>query len=180
MQKGFQKSSDLQKVKGKHSEVYLIGKYAIKVFGNKFTYNFLKEVKLLTLLQPFKFVPKIYAVDLHDLKIVMQRVKGVTIAEHLDRDVVEQCLNNCLILDMLGIEKQEMNHPDKHIITSDRVYFIDFERGRFKDRPSNLTQFCVYLKRRGIEVDRELMAEYKKNPNLRVFKKIKSEIVSSL
>ena len=167
-------------MRGKHSEVYLVGNYAIKVFKEGFRYNFLKEVKFLTLLQPFKFVPELYFIDFENLRIVMKRISGLRISDHLDRSVIEQCLNCCFILDMLGIEKQEMNHPDKHIIIADRVYFIDFERGRFKDKPSNLTQFCVYLMRKGVAINRELMVKYKKNPNLEIFERIRSEIASSL
>jgi len=167
-------------VRGKHSEVYLVGNYAIKVFKEGFRYNFLKEVKFLTLLQPFKFVPELYFIDFENLRIVMKRISGLRISDHLDRSVIEQCLNCCFILDMLGIEKQEMNHPDKHIIIADRVYFIDFERGRFKNKPSNLTQFCVYLMRKGVAINRELMVKYKKNPNLEIFERIRSEIASSL
>ena len=167
-------------MRGKHSEVYLVGNYAIKVFKEGFRYNFLKEVKFLTLLQPFKFVPELYFIDFENLRIVMKRISGLRISDHLDRSVIEQCLNCCFILDMLGIEKQEMNHPDKHIIIADRVYFIDFERGRFKNKPSNLTQFCVYLMRKGVAINRELMVKYKKNPNLKIFERIRSEIASSL
>ncbi len=166
-------------MRGKHSEVYLVGNYAIKVFKEGFRYNFLKEVKFLTLLQPFKFVPELYFIDFENLRIVMKRISGLRISDHLDRSVIEQCLNCCFILDMLGIEKQEMNHPDKHIIIADRVYFIDFERGRFKNKPSNLTQFCVYLMRKGVAVNRELMVKYKKNPNLEIFERIRSEIAAS-
>ncbi|WP_456468196.1 hypothetical protein [Archaeoglobus sp.] len=156
-----------------------MGNYAIKVFKEGFRYNFLKEVKFLTLLQPFKFVPELYFIDFENLRIVMKRISGLRISDHLDGSVIEQCLNCCFILDMLGIEKQEMNHPDKHIIIADRVYFIDFERGRFKNKPSNLTQFCVYLMRKGVAVNRELMVKYKKNPNLEIFERIRSEIAAS-
>ena len=166
-------------MRGKHSEVYLVGNYAIKVFKEGFRYNFLKEVKFLTLLQPFKFVPELYFIDFENLRIVMKRISGLRISDHLDRSVIEQCLNCCFILDMLGIEKQEMNHPDKHIIIADRVYFIDFERGRFKNKPSNLAQFCVYLMRKGVAVNRELMVKYKKDPNLEIFERIRSEIAAS-
>ena len=172
-----QESLELRKERGKHSEVYLIKKYAIKIFKEKYKYNFLKEVKFLRLLQPFRFVPEIYYVDFDQLRIVMKRIEGRRISELIDVNVVRQCIDYCFILDVMKIQKEEMNHPDKHILIANRVYFIDFERGRFKDRPSNLTQFCNYLRRRGVELDKRLMIEYKRNPNAEIFGKIKSSIL---
>ena len=81
----------------------------------------------------------------------MEYVKGREIGKSLrslqTRDV-ERMLEICRVLDRLGIQKEEMNHPDRHIIISDRVVFIDFERSVYRSRPSNLTQFAVYLNTR--------------------------------
>lgn len=166
-------------VSGKHSKVYLIGKYAIKVFSSRFRYNFLKEAKFLLLLQPFGFVPRLYSIDPENLKIVMQRVEGCRIADCLNADVVAKCFDLCYLLDRMGIQKEEMNHPDKHVIVSDRVYFIDFERGRFKKNPSNLTQFCAYLEKRGVEMDRQLVSSYKKGYDHATFLTLKKEVLKS-
>ncbi len=167
----------LEVLRGKHSKVYLIGKYAIKVFSSRFRYNFLKEVKFLHLLQPFGFVPKLYSIDPEDLKIVMQRIEGCRISECLNADVVARCFDCCYLLDKLGLQKEEMNHPDKHILISDRVYFIDFERGRFKRNPSNLTQFCAYLQKKGVEVDRDLISSYKRSYDYETFLVLKKEVL---
>ncbi len=159
--------------------VYLFDTYAVKVFEEKYRYNFLKEVKFLTLLQPFGFVPELYFVDFDGLKVTMQRLGGRRIGECIGRKVVDRCLECCFILDVLGIEKQEMNHPGKHIIVDGGVYFIDFERARLKKRPSNLTQFTVYLKKFGIKLEKNLIRRYKFEINRKNFEIIRRRILKS-
>ena len=169
-----EKSSELQR--GRHSTVYLLGKYAVKQFHERFRYNFLKEVKFLTLLQPFFFTPKLYFIDFTSRKIVMERLKGKRLEDAFSKRTVERALEACFILDSMGIEKQEMNHPEKHIIVSDDVYFIDFERSRFKSRPSNLTQFSVYLRRFGINIEKRLLKNYKISMNRESFNEILDDL----
>ncbi len=166
------KSSKLLK-RGRHSVVYLIGKYAIKVFDEKYRYNFKKEVKFLTLLQPFDFVPKIYYVDTDNQKIVMERIYGEILPNAVSRENVKKCLEICFILDMIGIQKEEMSRPEKHIlIQGDRVVFIDFERGVLTDKPSNVSQFCAYIKKFGFNIPTELIRRYKKHPRKDLFLEI--------
>ncbi len=173
-----EKSSGLQKDRGRHSVVYLTKKYAIKVFRKGFRYNFEKEVKFLRLLQPFGFVPKLYFVDPVDTKIVMERIRGKKIRDEMNAKVLERCLDICFILDTIGVHKEEMNHPDRHIIVSDkRVYFIDFERSVLTSKPANLTQFCTYLRRWGVEVQAELLATYKRKRRSEDFKRIKRVVL---
>jgi len=166
--------------KGKHSAVYIFGRYAIKQFDERFEYNFLKEVKFLTLLQPFFFTPKLYFVDFERRRIVMEKIEGRSLKEAFQREVLEKCVEACYILDSLGIEKQEMNHPEKHVIVGEKVYFIDFERARFKKRPSNLTQFCMFLKRFGIYVEKNLLKEYKADMEFEKFLRVKESILKNL
>lgn len=173
-----EKSLELRR--GKHSIVYLGEKYAIKQFYERFEYNFLKEVKFLTLLQSFFFTPKLYFIDFANLRIVMERLRGKRFEEAFSKKAVERALEACFIMDSLGIEKQEMNHPDKHIIVSDDVRFIDFERARFKTHPSNLTQFCMYLKRFGVKVEMNLLKEYKTSMNRESFSKILQSALEKL
>lgn len=167
----------LELQKGKHSVVYLTKEYAIKQFHGQFLYNFLKEVKFLILLQPFFFTPKLYFVDFINRRIVMERLKGRKFEEVFSKFTVRRALEACFIMDSIGIEKQEMNRPEKHIIVSDDVYFIDFERSRFKERPSNLTQFCMYLRKFGIEVERGLLQEYKSSISRESFEKILERVL---
>lgn len=166
--------------KGKHSTVYLAGNYAIKQFQKRFEYNFLKEVKFLLLLQPFFFVPKIYYIDFLNRRLVMERVDGKSLAEAFNPSAVSRSLHACFILDSMGIEKQEMNHPEKHIIVGRDVYFIDFERARFKKKPSNLTQFCAYLRKFGVDVETKLLREYKSNQSYDSFMRLKRRVMEFL
>ena len=166
---------ELQKEKGKHSEVYLTSRYAIKVFRREFIYNFFKEAKFLTLLQPFDFIPRLYCVDFKNLKLVMERVEGERIGNlfreatkgrkyTVFENVVMKCLDICFLLDSLCIQKEEMHRPDKHIIVQrNRVVLIDFERSHFTKKPSNLSQFVSYLPFKIDDELKKLIAQYKRN-----------------
>ncbi len=134
-------------LRGKHSVIYVRDDRLIKRFKPELRYNFIKEAQILTSLQPFGFVPKIYSVNLRCLEIEMEFVRGEYIGDILphDKEVVMDSLKICRKLDLMGIQKEEMRNPYKHIIKADRVVFIDFERSVIKDRPSNLTQFLNYL-----------------------------------
>lgn len=178
MQSRLEESSKWRK--GKHSIVYLAGNYAIKQFHKNFEYNFLKEVKFLLLLQPFFFVPKMYYIDFLNRRLVMERIDGKSLAEAFNPSVVSRCLHACFILDSMRIEKQEMNHPEKHIIVGRDVYFLDFDRARFKKNPSNLTQFCVYLRKFGINVEASLLREYKSEQSYDCFLKLKKRVMEFL
>jgi putative serine/threonine protein kinase len=81
-------------------------------------------------------------------------------------DIVAQCK----LLDDIGINKQEMTHPHKHILVSkSNVFFIDFERARRTQRPKNITQICQWLSStdlasllgdKGIIIPRDAMREH--------------------
>jgi putative serine/threonine protein kinase len=179
------------KIKGKHSEVFVFGKYAVKVFKKDFIFNFFKETKFLRLLQPFRFVPELYAVDGQELKISMEFIDGEEIRSVLSEGepeevtrVIDRSLKICFLLDQLRIQKEELNHPDKHILLRNGdVYFIDFERSHFSMRPSNVTQFATYIMRNfdiGNNKLRDLLGNYKKSYEISEFRKIKDKIVSKL
>jgi predicted Ser/Thr protein kinase len=64
------------------------------------------------------------------------------------RKVVFNLLDQLHALDSHGIEKLELTRPVKHIIVrhSDSVPVqIDFERARYSEHPSNVTQFLQFL-----------------------------------
>ncbi len=153
--------------RGKHSLVYLVGKYAVKVFDDRFLLNFRKEVRALRILQPFGFVPALYSVGRRF--VVMERVDGVEIRNaELTSRLIDGCMRCCLILDVLGIQKEEMHRPDRHILVKrgGSIKFIDFERSVFTEKPSNLTQFAVYVCRR-LDLDLksylDILKEYRKS-----------------
>ena len=60
--------------------------------------------------------------------------------------VIKRVFEQCFVLDQLGINKEEMHHPHKHILVDRyRVVMLDFERCRYTDDPGNVTQFSSYL-----------------------------------
>jgi hypothetical protein len=86
----------------------------------------------------------------------------------------------------MGINKEEMHHPQKHIIIMERMrcgkkeavpVMIDFERCSFRDKQKNVTQYLEYvcrlgkiLREKGILVDaeevRRFSVKYKKKGKL--------------
>ncbi|MBW3003513.1 hypothetical protein KY337_03040 [Candidatus Woesearchaeota archaeon] len=63
------------------------------------------------------------------------------------KDVLFKVFNLMYKLDKLGIDKEEMHHPKKHVIIDEqlRVYLIDFERANKTEKPKNVTQFVQYV-----------------------------------
>ena len=93
--------------------------------------------------------------------------------------VIKKLLNQCYIMDNIGVNKEEMHHPHKHIyITKNhRPVMIDFERCSRTENPKNVTQFVEFLAR--IKKDlkeftydpdklRELAKEYKQSRDLEI------------
>ena len=174
-------------MKGRHSEIKLRNGIVIKKFHPEFRYNFWKELVFLNSLQPFFFVPRLIDHNSARLEIKMEFVRGQHIGEIIENigaNQIEKILNICRILDMLGIQKEEMNHPDRHIIIGKRIVFIDFERSVLKDRPSNLTQFVTYLnfKRKIICMDEliKMMKPYKMNFDEISYRNVRETILSRI
>jgi release factor glutamine methyltransferase len=63
------------------------------------------------------------------------------------KKVLLNILEQCYVLDTLGMNKQEMHHPFKHIIIDkdNHPTLIDFERAYTTKKPHNVTQFieCI-------------------------------------
>lgn len=108
-------------------------------------------------------------------RLVREFVEGERIEEFLvecspeeAKAVMRQALDQCKVMDDLGINKFEMTHPYKHILVTDtgRAVMIDFERCRHTEKPKNVTQFCQYIARlqeklgwNGVVVDGERAKE---------------------
>ncbi len=98
------------------------------------------------------------------------------------RDVLEQCFT----MDSLGVNKEEMHHPQKHVlVTTDGPVLIDFERCNQTEKPQNVTQFVEFICRMkdelvkkdiivGVEALRNLAREYKEVYTRQVFEEIKN------
>jgi len=82
------------------------------------------------------------------------------------------------VLDKLGVNKEEMHHPYKHVLITkkQKPVLLDFERCHLSEKPKNVTQFCQcvaseYMKhtflKKGIKVSRQKMIKaaehYKKD-----------------
>ena len=86
-------------------------------------------------------------------------VEGEFIADFFDREknkkilkrVITTTFAQCFQLDKLGIDKEEMHHPYKHVLIGktkqkkNSITLIDFERAHFTENPKNVTQFCTYI-----------------------------------
>lgn len=122
---------------------------------------------------------------------VYQFAEGLFIKQFLEqeknknkiKEVLENVFLQCYKLDKLGINKEEMHNPYKHIVIGKKITLIDFERACFSKKPHNVTQFIQYVLRnkkllegKGFKIDRDkfikLGREYKKNRNKKNFNQI--------
>lgn len=128
--------------------------------------------------------------------LVYQFVEGEFILSWIEKNnhlgikaVLGSILNQCYVLDKLGVNKEEMHHPNKHIIVTkeNRPVLIDFERCSKTLKPKNVTQFLEYLCRIkdelkdkdfkiDIEVIRNLASEYKDTLNQNIILEILNKI----
>ncbi|KAF4138228.1 hypothetical protein GN958_ATG12580 [Phytophthora infestans] len=93
-----------------------------------------------------------------------ERLEGKNVVEFLgDGDeattsanamwVVREMLCQCFAMDLMGINKEEMTHPHRHIIVHRsthqqvrwRCTFVDFEKCSSTKKPKNVTQLCQFL-----------------------------------
>lgn len=100
--------------------------------------------------------PKFF--KLEDGKLFMEYIRGAPIGEYLEqhaftKELAQEILNQCRVLDKLHVNKFEMHHPTKHILikagkpSRKTVVMIDFERCRWTEKPKNITQFVQFLQR---------------------------------
>ena len=127
-------------------------------------------------------------------------VEGINISEFLEKpiinkkaiiDLIKKIMSQMYIMDKLKINKEEMSHPQKHIIINkkNKPVLIDFERAHCTIKPSNATQFCDFLiskhmatilKSNNIKIDDKKIIsaakKYKKQQNKENFNRIINEI----
>ncbi len=85
------------------------------------------------------------------------------------KKVLNVVLLQCRQMDELGMTKEEMHHPQKHVLIDKqgRVVLLDFERCTRTDKPQNVTQFIEFICRLkkplklNVDLLRELAANYK-------------------
>ncbi|MFH1455951.1 MAG: hypothetical protein ABIF40_03310 [archaeon] len=61
------------------------------------------------------------------------------------KNMLTNVLNQCRELDLLKVNKLEMNYPYKHIMVDKKPVMIDFERMKKTPTPKNVTQFCQFI-----------------------------------
>ena len=112
------------------------------------------EVKQLKILNKHSIGPKLlfYGKDY----FVYEYVKGDFIRQYFDKketkrsDVVAVLCNvfeQMFAMDKLGLNKEEMHHPVKHIIIgkNNKPVLVDFERCKPKKKVHNVTQFVQFV-----------------------------------
>ncbi|MFC1801417.1 HemK2/MTQ2 family protein methyltransferase [Nanoarchaeota archaeon] len=96
------------------------------------------------------------------------------------KKVIKNVFEQCFILDLLSINKEEMHRPLKHIIIKyPKVTLIDFERTHIAKKPHNVTQFIqfiTYLLKLNKTKMRKLAQEYKQQMTKKNFQKIINKI----
>lgn len=142
------------------------------------------EASLLKILNKYKIGPKLIKHTSSELYI--EYIQGKTIREFLEAEknkqkiktIINKILKQLRTLDNLKINKEEMVNPYKHIIITkaNKVVLIDFERSRFTEKPSNITQFFQYLSANKLvtfnEELKQLLRDYKNNPSETNYKKL--------
>lgn len=97
------------------------------------------------------------------------------------RKVLKDVLNQCYIMDSIGVNKEEMHNPYKHILVSNgKAVMLDFERCHVSQSPKNVTQFCQYISNnkmkkmldaKGLKIDKRklisLDKKYKKDLDIK-------------
>lgn len=137
--------------------------------------------------------PKLIYYD--DEHVVYEFIEGELILDYVKSarkeaiiDLIFSVFDKMYDMDMIGVDKEEMHRPFKHIfVTENGPKMIDFERCNISIKPKNVTQFCqcVYSMKdelliKGIHIDekklRKLSKEYKSDMSRKNLDKIKSHI----
>jgi len=96
------------------------------------------------------------------------------------KSVLKKVFQQCFEMDQMGINKEEMHHPRKHIIVKyPKVTLIDFERTHQTEKPKNVTQFTQFVSSiRSLSKKKmqKLAQTYKKEMTEKNLKKIIKEI----
>ncbi|MFC1731870.1 HemK2/MTQ2 family protein methyltransferase [candidate division KSB1 bacterium] len=156
-----------------------------------------REAKVLKILNKNKIGPKILFAGTDFF--VYEFIEGVFIPEFLERSskkqiiaVIKDVFQQCYKLDRLGINKEEMHHPYKHVVVSKKgkSVLLDFERAKNTINPHNVTQFCQYvssvkvrnLTKGKLKIDgnklRKLAAIYKKDQTKKNYDNILKTIIA--
>jgi putative serine/threonine protein kinase len=130
------------------------------------------------------FIKKIEGINLEEINKLISTYKNEKRKSSLlclKYKILLKSLWISFILDKLGINKEEMNHPEKHIIFSKgKVFFIDFEKAHLSKKRKNVTQLTFYITKelkKDFQMDNKLkiysiLKNYKNSYSLKEFKKL--------
>jgi putative serine/threonine protein kinase len=178
--------------KGKRGVIYREGNVCIKEKNPSSAVDTLaNEAKYLKILNKKSIGPRF--IKYVKGKLYREFVDGTRISDYFEQEaskekiisVIKQVLEQCKIMDDLGIDKKELTNPYKDIIITEdnNAVMIDFERCKESKKPKNVTQFLQYIARnkpmledKGIMIDKEelitLGKKYKSKPNKENFNNI--------
>ena len=139
--------------KGKRGLVYKEKNIMIKTKNPKSTApgRIQIEAQFLKKLNKYGIGPKF--IEFSGDELFMEYINGILFEEYIKnnsreniKEVIKNLLKQLNKMDKLGINKEEMHHPFKHIIIRHNVpILIDFERCNYTKNPKNVTQFIQYL-----------------------------------
>ena len=154
------------------------------------------EIKFLKALNKKNIGPKLLFYG--ENYLVYEFAEGKFILDYLKNNkkenikkIILKIMEQLHVMDKLKINKEEMSHPQKHIIIDKKnnPVLIDFERTRYTIKPGNVTQFCDFLissnilktlKNDNINLDKNELIDaailYKKHQNNKNFNSIKKLI----
>ncbi|MBS3116381.1 methyltransferase [Candidatus Woesearchaeota archaeon] len=110
------------------------------------------EVKWLKLLNKYHLGP--FFLFSGKNYFVCQFIEGEFIMKWIEKNtkdkiilLLKNILQQCYVLDTFKVTKEEMHHPQKHIIidSNNTPVFLDFERCTETPKPKNVTQFLEFL-----------------------------------
>jgi len=72
---------------------------------------------------------------------------GKHVGKRLVKEALRDVLEQCWLLDSIGLDHGELSHAPKHIIVdrSNRPFIVDFETASVNRRPANVTSICQFL-----------------------------------
>ncbi len=175
-------------------------KIAVKIKNQKSeaTGRIENESKFLKILNKKGIGPKIL-LSSEDF-LAYEFVAGINISEFLEKPIInkktiigliKKIMSQMHAMDRLKINKEEMSHPQKHILIGkkNKPVLIDFERAHHTIKPGNVTQFCDFLiskyistilKNDNITINKNKIInaakKYKKQQNKENFNRIINEI----
>ena len=109
------------------------------------------EARMLKRLASYRLAPRMcFATPKY---VVYHFVEGPLLLDYLEqasakqcKDILLACVKQCALLDRIGLKKEEMHRPVKHIfIENHKPVMIDFERAHYTIKSHNVTQFVSFL-----------------------------------